>query len=44
MSNGVDTFLHIERGESEEADTYCLLLEETEMVINAENGTIVNIT
>ena len=43
-SNRVDTSLYIERGENEEVDTYCLLLKETEMVIYAENGAMVNIT
>ncbi len=32
-SNRVDTSLYILRGESEEVDTYCLLLEETELQI-----------
>ena len=32
-SNRVDTSLCIERGESEEVDAYCLLLEETELQI-----------
>ena len=29
-SDRVDTSLYIQRGESEEVDTYCLLLEETD--------------
>ncbi len=43
-SNRVDTSLYIERGENEEVDAYCLLLEETELQINTDNGVMINIT
>ena len=43
-SNWVDTSLYIERVESEEVDTYCLLLEETELQINTDNGVIISLT
>ena len=43
-SNRVDTSLYIERGESEEVDTYCLLLEETELQINTDNGVMISLT
>ena len=42
-SNRVDTSLYIERGESEEVDTYCLLLEETELQINTDNGVMTSL-
>ena len=43
-SNRMDTFLYIERGESEEVDTYCLLLEETELQFNTDNGVVISLT
>ena len=43
-SNRVDTSLHIERGESEEVGTYCLLLEETELQINTDNRVMISLT
>ena len=43
-SNRVDTCQYIERGESEEVDTYCLLLEETELQINTDNGVMISLT
>ena len=43
-SNRVDTSLYIERGESEEVDTYCLLLEETELQIYTDNGVTMSLT
>ena len=43
-SNRVATSLYIERGESEEVDTYCLLLEETELQINTDNGVMISLT
>ena len=42
--NRVGTSLYIERGESEEVDTYCLLLEETELQINTDNGVMISLT
>ena len=42
-SNRVDTSLYIERGESE-LHTYCLLLEETELQINPDNGVMIILT
>ena len=38
------TSLYIERGESAEVDTYCLLLEETELQINTDNGVMISLT
>jgi len=43
-SNRVDTAQYIERGESEEVDTYCLLLEETDFQINTDNGVLIRLT
>ena len=42
-SNRVDTSLYIESGESE-LHTYCLLLEETELQFNTDNGVIISLT
>ena len=43
-SNRVETSLYIEREESEEVDPYCLLLEETELQINTDNGVMISLT
>ena len=44
-SNRVNTFKNIERGEiEEEVDTYCLLLEESELQIKTDNGVMISLT
>ncbi len=43
-SNRVDTSQYIEGGENEEVNTYCLLLEETELQINTDNGVMISLT
>ena len=42
-SNRVDTSRYIERGESEEVDAYCLLLEETQLQINTDNSVMISL-